>query len=398
MAQRDSGSLARARAREHVAAAEHAFTGKAVALLLLGHTFRSVGDKPEGGLRKFCDGSTVSVAGQKEACSAYKKQVLEPLKAAGAEIEVLFTFPHCGSLHTELIRLFSKWLSPHVAAHKVADSRHMRHGWMIGYSLLGERMRARAVARLRPFDYILQARSDVMLDASILTWPRRGFVVPPSLVDRSIRNFDTHNWQRPPHVAPPNATAEGYAEEPASLPAVVSFDHVLFEQEGLECDGDNGCNYAGLLSARVATLSRWLDRPIKESCNHCVRDHLIWIPARHFPAINYTIFEARLWGHNIISYLLHSGLLPARQVGFMFPADCHDPAPFFTILQCLEGMAYRPLRIEYPQDWPPRNKSWPLGWRPSYEPPLHGESEEEHESWRVFAGLGRPPAPAQDRV
>ena len=70
----------------------------------------------------------------------------------------------------------------------------------------------------------------------------------------------------------------------------------------------------------------------------------------------------------------------ATQVGFMFPADCHDPSPFFSMLMCDERLAYRPLRRDengvqiYPKDWPDPTPTRPWatglarGWHSSQPP------------------------------
>ena len=159
----------------------------------------------------------------------------------------------------------------------------------------------------------------------------------------------------------------------------------------------SGCNWQGMLTARVNVLQREMSRPIQQACSVCVRDHLIWIPARHLPAFNYTVNVARVSGHSVLSYMLHAGLVAPRQVGFMFPADCYNLSPFFTMLQCLEGMAYRPLRQDsdghtvYPAEWPDPIKPWPSGWRPpGVEPPRrHGGDPEESRSWLEWAGKRR---------
>ena len=231
------------------------FASKSVALLLIGQTFRSAVLQHR---TRYCDDSSASLLGQADAVAGFRSQVIEPLLAAGAEVEVLFTFPRCGSEKPALLGNFSQWLAPHAVAHKVVDSQDLTHGWRLGHLLLTERLRWRKSARLRPYDYVLQARSDLKLDASILTWPRRGFVVPPSTVDPDAARYSRGDFGRRRADGTPLAanTADGYIEPPASLRATVTFDDMLFEQEGLLCEGvDTGDHYCHAAATR-ATAGR----------------------------------------------------------------------------------------------------------------------------------------------
>ena len=68
------------------------FDGARVAVLLTGQTFRAV-KRFGGDVAGFC--VNASFGAQEAASRSVLSQVIEPLEASGAKVDVLFTFPRC---------------------------------------------------------------------------------------------------------------------------------------------------------------------------------------------------------------------------------------------------------------------------------------------------------------
>jgi hypothetical protein len=122
-----------------------------VALLLIGEAFRSgLGRGSADDLP--CNASSMS--DQWSAAKSYRRNVIEPLVAHGATVDVLFTFPRCPVANDShhLMLQVRQWFEPHVVAQRLVRSSDLGDGWRHGYRLL------RAHYGDNPPDFVLQAR------------------------------------------------------------------------------------------------------------------------------------------------------------------------------------------------------------------------------------------------
>ena len=269
------------------------FSARRVALLLVGQAFRAAGHSA-------CVDSPPSVRSQQEVAEGYVSRVCRPLEDLGARVDVLFTFPRCegrGSggpatpSRTSLLSQMRSWYGKRVAAVWEIDSMGAGDGLAHGHLLLSSHARLRNVS----YDYVLQARHDVMLTQPITAWP----------ADFRKVLFEQQCWlvcHAARHVAPFGcACGSGH-------PFIRSHVH-HHKAEQMRTDL---CPASG-----------------------CAADRLLWVPQRFLPLVSMLVqFNAgqRAGGvvsHTFLGYFLYvtamSGLGGRDNVGFMFPPSTNEP-------------------------------------------------------------------------
>ena len=258
---------------------------QSVAILLLGDAFRSLADNYTP-----CD--VRSVEAQREATESHLNNIVRPLARLGARVEVVLTFPRCrtAELTQRLRDRLVGWLSPWVSRVWTIRSRSMDDGWRKAYRVLQTRTRLSRDGE--PFDFVLQARHDVLIERPIDTWP-------------------------------------------------ADFRRMLFEQECvLSC---KGCVCG-------TTQPRFLPACLR---GRCVKDHLMWTPRKHMPLV-YDLMQRSFsavggaYAHQFNLHMLRTGRIQGDEIGYMFPPECSRPgsfgSAFQTLLMCNQYAAYRPSR------------------------------------------------------
>lgn len=259
------------------------FANKSVALLLIGDAFRlGVGGQNDTPCH------IGSYESQREASMSYMTNVVRPLLALGATVEVVYTFPKCTLFSdTRVLRsAMREWFSPYVTRSWTTRSDDMDDGWRKGHRVLLSRMEARNAS----FDYVLQSRHDLFIERPITTWP-------------------------------------------------ADFTKVLFEMECRKtCGGSCRC---GTLQKRFLECDDAL----------CTKDHMMWTPRRHYGAIDDLMqrsFGTHSYAHHFIQFLLRAGRVHTSDVSYMFPPECSREGSFGnafqTDLMCNQDNAYRPTR------------------------------------------------------
>lgn len=142
------------------------FGGARVAVLLTGQAFRAV-KRFGGDVAGFC--VNASFGAQEAASRSVLSQVIAPLEASGAKVDVLFTFPRCEDAvsGSALLRALRAWFGARVAAHRVVESRNVGHSWQLAYMLLGDHMRRQRAS----YDFVLSLRHDLELLQKLTAWP-----------------------------------------------------------------------------------------------------------------------------------------------------------------------------------------------------------------------------------
>ena len=269
------------------------FSGSRVALLLVGQAFR-------GASHGACVDSPLSVRSQREVAHAYVSRVCRPLEALGAQVEVLFTFPRCerrgGSGATSaprrpsysLLSQMRSWYGKRVAAVWEIDSMGPADGLAHGHLLLSSRSRLRNVS----YDYVLQARHDVMLTQPITAWP----------TDFRRVLFEQRCW----------IVCRAAARNGIPLGCACGAGHPLFHG-----------HRASLPDAALCPV------------NGCAADRLLWIPRRFQPLVSmlFQLYAEQGAGgavsHAFIGVFFYaaamSGLGGRDNVGFMFPPSVDEP-------------------------------------------------------------------------
>ena len=261
------------------------FEGKSVAVLLLGEAFRS-----GAGGRNDTSCTETSINAQKEASISYVDNVLKPLEALGALVEVVLTFSACNtSERTRRLRsILVGWMRPYVKRAWTVRSWSMDDGWRKAYRMLSARVRQRGVE----FDYILHGRHDIYIERPITTWPS-------------------------------------------------NFSQMLFEQEcRLGCGG--GC--------KCGTIQR---KFLECENGVCVKDHLMWTPRKHYALLN-ELMQLSFsnagsgYAHRFRMLMLGTGRIHEDETGYLFPPECSREGSFGnafqTRLMCDQYAAYRPAR------------------------------------------------------
>jgi hypothetical protein len=259
------------------------FANKSVALLLVGDAFRK-----GGGGKNDTPCHVRSYESQREASLSYVTNVIRPLVALGATVEVVYTFPRCDSFSdTRTMRsAMHDWFAPYVTRSWTTRTDDMDDGWRKGYRVL----RSRVEVRNESFDYVLQGRHDVLVERPITTWP-------------------------------------------------ADFSKVLFEMECRKTCG-GGC-HCGTLQKRFLECDSGL----------CTKDHLMWTPRKHHAAVDELMqrsFGTRAYAHHFVQFLLTAGRVDATEVSYLFPSECSREGnygnAFQTDLMCNQNSAYRPTR------------------------------------------------------
>ena len=337
-------------------------------MVLIGEVFRSgVGGPTDNP----CNTSQASVAGQQEASLSICSHLVAALESSGASVDVLFTFPD--SCPATQLRTLASWLGPNVVAHRLVNATRDGRGnacagWAFGYNLLRQYGEWSGVRH----DFVLQARHDIYIDAPLSTWPLAGFSFPQE-----------QPWAQPgppPERLRPGQLLRQERWQHERMPPPVSWDMMLFEQEGRMCRLAKqgwGCtagsfpmfdvvggglalqlaahNWRRARAADLGTIFAW-----PPECELCHRDHLMWTPRRHLPAVSAAV-EAGECMHSFLLRLEQRGVR-RRDMGFLFPPDCDQPCDkpfadancgqqsprrngtFHTDLMCQDWRAYRPAR------------------------------------------------------
>ena len=150
-----------------------------VAVLLTGEAFRTQ-KRQSTDQSKSC--ANESYEAQRSASNAVLTQAILPLESHGARVDVLFTFPPCGTTASGgvLLRKLQGWYGERVVAHRViSHSRNVGHSWQLAFMLLRDHMRAKqpaddSVSSTRAalrYDFVLSIRHDMMLLRPLLGWP-----------------------------------------------------------------------------------------------------------------------------------------------------------------------------------------------------------------------------------
>ena len=322
------------------------FEGADVAIILTGQTFRSGVSQnynTKHGLEAPCNMSSISA--QREATFSVVENVISPLEERGARVTVFFSAPTCAFCvprchmnHTRseyLTGLLVEWLrsrpSPHGTPRQIVQ-KPLVEGYcdgMVAMQYLWFRWVQQA-RQGREFDYVFQARQDVVMPVHITEW--KG--------DLTKILFHSASWA---------CTSE--------------CTELLFIPGG-----------------RVKI-------PPKK-CSVCVRDLFYWVPLAHTAAFRRAVMELRYCGHQSIYAVAHiQPSVPLEDIGFMFP-DCdyletkaNADWPYLKDV-CPEALMYRPRRpIEVPSDQGPNDED------PSDQEP---NDEDENDRGRDEGGASNP--------
>lgn len=281
---------------------------KSVLLFIVGDAFRRFNRTRGNPACRFA--SSESVAGQHEAMRSYVRNVILPLEAHGARVHALLSVNRCPEVFASAAEenttmdsmrgALVKWLGARrVIGYREIDSATQADGWRLAAEQL-EDVLLDGGGAMPPFDYILQARYDILIERPITLWPA---------------NFST----------------------------------LLLEREGYDCSP----RMAGCIHGGKEALVHHLGRP---SCGPCHDDHLLWMPRRFVPLINHALLHGAHGGHGLALSLARADPRIASESAFMFPPECGD---FPIMLSCGEFGAYRPARLHpgtqepfpSPSDW-----------------------------------------------
>ena len=172
-----------------------------------------------------------------------------------------------------------------------------------------------------------------------------------------------------------------YISQPITRwPTTRSLDHLLFEQECVQCESRNdatgevtgrscACGRGRNLNRQRQELHRIGVRGCSREVQTCSRDHLLWTPRRHLPLIARLAREGQ-GGHGLIEGA--RAALGSGEHGFLFPTGYCDEfqaslppttvrrwsavlgdaryARSFMHLECIEELGYRPVRAD-PDSW-----------------------------------------------
>lgn len=150
------------------ARAQLPFSGSRIAVLLTGQAFRDAKDGNSERKARYC--VNASFEAQHVASRSLLSNVIEPLEAHGATVEVLLTFVSCknSELNHFFLPTLKAWFEGRVVAHRLVHGiRDVGHSWQVAYVLL----KAHLGKQVGSFDFVFSVRHDMELLHNILHFP-----------------------------------------------------------------------------------------------------------------------------------------------------------------------------------------------------------------------------------
>ena len=229
----------------------------------------------QGSTRKdsACSDIDVYRAAQREATESIVHKIIQPLEAAGATVDVLFTLPESCSMHERVSALLHSWLQGYVVAERTVNTIAVGHALQLAYRLLHSHMLKHKVR----YDYVFHTRHDIFIERNITSWPG------------------------------------------------ADFEYILFQPRCVECNDHQLCAHD---VAQIGVIEAKLRDP---RCSIFTDDKILWTPRRYLPALMRKLegdasndTRARCSQQSDYTHTLARGCLPAASPAPKTP----PPAPF----------------------------------------------------------------------